>query len=230
MAPCPCCPMPTPPSPQPASNASHLMPLHYNRIAHRDDGVRTRPCVACLCIIYMHLMTSCKAELPTCWAACQHSQGAVRASLHSHPLKGMEPELLSPEELMEPSLAFRRSPSTKTGTGAPAHAHRAVLSQAQQSSGWFSHLFKLHNERPGASAYSASELHSPPYVRLCLAPDIRLLPCLSTCLQACDVLSPSKHRLDFSCLPHSETLPLHCCWPALTPRFSTLPAVAAETS
>lgn len=97
--------------------------------------------------------------------------------MRAHPLKGMEPELLSPEELMDPSLALRRSPgrsggNTSAPTNGPSLSHRPPPSA--QSTGWFTQLWRQQNERANGG-YSASELHQPPYVSAFGASFSRLL-------------------------------------------------------
>lgn len=121
----------------------------------------------------LHFLSACAviACLHACMPLPQLPPG-LRASVRAHPLKGMEPELLSPEELMEPSLALRRgspgrgSHSTSTRASPSQPLHRPLPSPQQP--GWFSQLFRQQERAGGVTGLS--ELQQPPYVRPCPSP------------------------------------------------------------
>ena len=170
-------------------------------------------------------------------------QPLLRASVRAHPLKGMEPELLSPEELMEPSLALRRSPGRPGVT--PAHAaspaHRPPSSP--QTPGWFSQMFRLQSERANAGGYPASDLHQPPYVRpYCIsAYDIVQLLCVCCLAFYVQQRHQACHLHPFPTALHTPHMLLPCNLQQLQihsllgmPAFTVLPsrsvAVGSQSS
>ena len=103
----------------------------------------------------------------------------LRHSVRSHPLKGMEPELFSPEELL--TGARRATPSTSRpafGSQTPPqsqptlHRSDSESSDRQQSGSWFQLPWKVshQDEAPQSRRISRDDrglpLHQPPLVRL----------------------------------------------------------------
>ena len=110
----------------------------------------------------------------------QHQQQGVRASVHAHPLKAVEPELFAPEDLLEErpagggllSLTEGGEPSCAAAPGGDrGAANGGAPPGAQHQQGphkWFAQWFGgAHGGEapPDDDGSEASPLRQPPFVR-----------------------------------------------------------------
>ena len=98
----------------------------------------------------------------------------LRVSVHAHPLKGVEPELFAPEELLEArggggganpalgAISGATSPAAAEAHGAHASAAAVTGSGGAGGASWFSHWFSGNLRE---SAHSGAALAQPPHVR-----------------------------------------------------------------
>lgn len=107
--------------------------------------------------------------------------------MHAHPLKGVEPELFAPEELLEargggggagpPAGAKSGATSPVAADAHGAHASAAAVTGTGGGAGgasWFSHWFSGNLRE---SAHSGAALAQPPHVRPgCLSNSHESLP------------------------------------------------------